>query len=286
MKQIVVENLTYHVGDTQILNQLSLTIPADKFVGLMGPNGCGKSTLLKHLYRVISRQQGRIQFDETPLEQIPLREAAKRIGVMGQFHTINFDFTVWQIVMMGRTPYKKGFEDDTEDDVNLAMEALRKVGMWDRAHRSFASLSGGEQQRVMLARVLCQEPEYLILDEPTNHLDITYQLELLEVIKGLGVGVIAALHDLNLASLFCDELFIMKRGQLVAQGTPHEIVREPLIREVYEVSSTVSYHEDGIPMVTYERQPLRYSAEESVYRSLAQRNSERAFERFDSGGQL
>lgn len=104
MKQIVVENLTYHVGDTQILNQLSLTIPADKFVGLMGPNGCGKSTLLKHLYRVIPMQQGRIQFDETPLEQIPLREAAKRIGVMGQFHTINFDFTVWQIVMMGRTP--------------------------------------------------------------------------------------------------------------------------------------------------------------------------------------
>lgn len=259
MKQITVSNLTYRVGDTQILNQLSLTIPANKFVGLMGPNGCGKSTLLKHLYRVIPVQQGEIYFDETPLGQIPLREAAKRIGVMGQFHSINFDFTVWQIVMMGRTPYKKGFDEDTEDDVTLAMEALRKVGMWDRAHRSFASLSGGEQQRVMLARVLCQEPEYLILDEPTNHLDITYQLELLEVIKGLGVGVIAALHDLNLASLFCDELFIMKQGQLVAQGTPREIVRETLIREVYEVASVVSYHEDGVPIVTYERQPLRHS---------------------------
>lgn len=257
MKEIVVENLSYEIGDAQILNHLSLTIPANKFVGLMGPNGCGKSTLLKHLYRVIPIQAGTICFDETPLDTIPLREAAKRIGVMGQFHSINFDFTVWQIVMMGRTPYKQGFDEDTEEDVTLAMEALRKVGMWDRAHRSFASLSGGEQQRVMLARVLCQEPEYLILDEPTNHLDITYQLELLEVIKGLGVGVIAALHDLNLASLFCDELFIMKRGQLVAQGTPRDIVHEALIREVYEVASVVSYHEDGTPMVTYERQPRR-----------------------------
>ena len=206
-------------------------------------------------------QQGEITFDGTPLAGIPLREAAQQIGVMGQFHAVNFDFTVWQIVMMGRTPYKKGFDDDTEEDAYLAMEALQKVGMWDRAKRSFASLSGGEQQRVMLARVLCQQPSYLILDEPTNHLDITYQLELLEVIKGLGVGVIAALHDLNLAVLFCDEIFIMKKGQLVNHGMPSELISEELISDVYDVKSLVSAYADGTPIVTYQRQHMPFDAE-------------------------
>ena len=210
------------------------------FVGLMGPNGCGKSTLLKHLYRVLPIQQGEITFDGTPLAGIPLREAAQQIGVMGQFHAVNFDFTVWQIVMMGRTPYKKGFDDDTEEDAYLAMEALQKVGMWDRAKRSFASLSGGE---------------------PTNHLDITYQLELLEVIKGLGVGVIAALHDLNLAVLFCDEIFIMKKGQLVNHGMPSELISEELISDVYDVKSLVSAYADGTPIVTYQRQHMPFDAE-------------------------
>ena len=107
MKEIVVKNLSYRAGNNQILNDLSLTIPGDKFVGLMGPNGCGKSTLLKHLYRVLPIQQGEITFDGTPLAAIPLREAAQQIGVMGQFHAVNFDFTVWQIVMMGRTPSER-----------------------------------------------------------------------------------------------------------------------------------------------------------------------------------
>ena len=108
----------------------------------------------------------------------------------------------------------------------------------------------------MLARVLCQQPSYLILDEPTNHLDITYQLELLEVIKGLGVGVIAALHDLNLASLFCDEIFIMKKGRLVNHGSPAELISEALIRVVYDVKGIVPAHDDGTPIVTYRRQSM------------------------------
>ncbi len=144
METIGIENLTYKIGSATILNNLSLTVPAKKFVALMGPNGCGKSTLLKHLYRVLPIQTGRILFDNTSLDQIPLREAAQKIGVMGQFHTVNFDFTVWQIVMMGRTPYKKGFDDDTEEDVHLASEALRTVGMLNQVERSFNSLSGGE----------------------------------------------------------------------------------------------------------------------------------------------
>lgn len=258
MQEIVINNLSYTVGGAKILRDISLTVPANKFVALMGPNGCGKSTLLKHLYRVLPMQSGEICFDGRRLQDIPMREAAQKIGVMGQFHAVNFDFTVWQIVMMGRTPYKKGFDDDTEEDMALAHKALVTVGMAEQAHRSFSSLSGGEQQRVMLARVLCQEPEYLILDEPTNHLDITYQLELLEVIKNLNIGVLVTLHDLNLAALFCDEVFIMKQGQLVAQGAPQDIITPELIETVYEVRSSISYHPDGSPIITYGRQPLRH----------------------------
>lgn len=258
MQEIVINNLSYTLGDAKILRDISLTVPARKFVALMGPNGCGKSTLLKHLYRVLPMQSGEILFDGKPLHEIPLREAAQKIGVMGQFHAVNFDFTVWQIVMMGRTPYKKGFDDDTPEDIELAHKALVTVGMAEQAQRSFSSLSGGEQQRVMLARVLCQQPEYLILDEPTNHLDITYQLELLEVIKNLIIGVLVTLHDLNLACMFCDEVFIMKKGQLVTQGAPRDIITEELIEDVYEVKSKISYHDDGAPIITYGRQPLRH----------------------------
>lgn len=257
MKEIIVNNLTYTVGGATILQNLSLRIPGQKFVGLLGPNGCGKSTLLKHLYRVLPVKLGQVQFDGEDLTTIPLRTSAQRIGVMAQFNTVNFDFTVWQLVLMGRTPFKKGFDDDTAEDYALAEAALRRVGLWERASRRFSTLSGGEQQRVLLARVLCQEPEYLILDEPTNHLDITYQLELLAVIKELKIGVVAALHDLNLAAMFCDELCILKAGQVVAQGTPTDILQPALLQTVYGVSGHVAYRSilNGrtvIPSITYD----------------------------------
>lgn len=257
MREIIINNLTYTVGGATILDNLSLKIPARKFVGLLGPNGCGKSTLLKHLYRVLPVKSGQVRFDDEDLTAIPLRKAAQCIGVMAQFNTVNFDFTILQLVLMGRTPFKKGFDDDTDEDYALAEAALRRVGLWDRAYRRFSTLSGGEQQRVLLARVLCQKPEYLILDEPTNHLDITYQLELLAVIKELGIGVLAALHDLNLAAMFCDELCILKHGQVMAQGTPQEVLHPELLRNVYGVSSHVAYRlavngSASIPSITYD----------------------------------
>lgn len=257
MREIIINNLTYTVGGATILDHVSLRISGQKFVGLLGPNGSGKSTLLKHLYRVLPVKPGQVQFDGVDLTTIPLRQSAQRIGVMAQFNAVNFDFTILQLVLMGRTPFKKGFDEDTEEDQALAEAALRRVGLWDRAYRRFSTLSGGEQQRVMLARVLCQEPDYLILDEPTNHLDITYQLELLAVVKELGIGVLAALHDLNLAAMFCDELCILKAGQVVTQGTPTEVLQPALLQSVYGVSGHVVYRPlaDGsasIPSITYD----------------------------------
>ena len=251
MKEICIENLSFGIKEKEILHDIDVTLPADRFVALLGPNGCGKSTLLKHLYRVNKIQKGAIAFDGRPLADIPLREAAQSVGVMGQFHLVDFDFTVEEIAMMGRAPYKENFEKDTEEDYVLVHASLAKVGMAEQAKRSFQSLSGGEQQRVMLARCLVQEPRLLILDEPTNHLDIKYQLHLLRLVKSLGVGVIAALHDLNLAAMFCDWLVVMKAGRIVMEGTPKNVITEQMLADVYGVRSRVKYDEAGLPIVDY-----------------------------------
>ena len=158
MKNIHIEHLHFHIGEKTILHDITADLPADRFVALLGPNGCGKSTLLKHLYRVHRIQEGQILMDGTPIAEIPLRAAAQEIGVMGQFHSVDFDFTVEEIALMGRAPYKESFEEDTAADSALVHAALERVGMADAAQRSFNELSGGEQQRVMLARCLVQEP--------------------------------------------------------------------------------------------------------------------------------
>lgn len=251
MRDIRIEHLQYMVDGKQILQDVSLTLGGSEFVGLIGPNGCGKSTLLKHLYRVNSIQSGQIYFDNIPLADVSIRDSARKIAVMGQFTRLDFDFSVMDIALMGRTPYKQSFADDTEYDYALAESSLKKVGMWHAKNRSFMTLSGGEQQRVMLARALVQEPEYLILDEPTNHLDITYQLELLKIVKSLGIGVVAALHELNLAAQFCDRICVLKDGIIQRWGTPKEVITESTLREVYGVKSVIDYDEYDIPHARY-----------------------------------
>lgn len=259
MREIRIEHLRYVVEGKQILQDISLTLGGHEFVGLIGPNGCGKSTLLKHLYRVNPIQQGQIYFDDVPLADVSIRESAQKIAVMGQFTHLDFDFSVMDIALMGRTPYKKSFDDDNEYDYALAESSLNKVGMWHAKNRSFMTLSGGEQQRVMLARALVQEPEYLILDEPTNHLDITYQLELLKIVKSLGIGVVAALHELNLAALFCDRICVLKDGIIQQLGTPKEVITESTLFNVYGVESVINYDEYDIPHVRYVVEDLHRS---------------------------
>ena len=194
---------------------------------------------------------GAVFLDGKPLSEYSFRESALKIAVVAQHNYYNFDFSVQDVVLMGRSPHKKTLERDNAQDFRIVEEALTKVGMLHFAERSFSTLSGGEQQRVILARALAQQTPCLILDEPTNHLDIKYQLQLMDLVRGLDRTVITAVHDLNIAAMYCDWLYAVKDGRVVGQGTPQTLLTPEFIRQVYEVEAEVSTDRNGMLRVLY-----------------------------------
>ena len=236
------ENVSWSVAAKQIVDAVSLVVDEGEFVGLIGPNGSGKSSLLRTIYRILQPDSGVIELGGTNVWDVTPSEVARQMAVVMQESTGDFDFSVREIVMMGRNPHKGMFDRETVWDIQLVDDALDQVGIIDFAQRSFLTLSGGEKQRVLIARALVQQANFLVLDEPTNHLDIHYQLEILELVKSLGTTTIAALHELNLAAFYCDRLYVLKQGQLVASGTPEAVLHPDLIRDVYGVWSEVSLH--------------------------------------------
>lgn len=249
---LALKNITVKLDNRSIIHDVSIEVEQGKFVGLIGPNGSGKSTLLRTAYRVIKPDSGAIILGNESLQNLRLIDSAKKMGVVGQFNTVNFDFSVFEMVMMGRSPHKGLLGADTQKDYDIALAALKKVGMENYSQRSFSTLSGGEKQRVLLARALAQQPQILILDEPTNHLDIKYQLELLSIVKHLGIGVLAALHDLSLAAMYCDKLYVLKDGKVIASGAPKEILTPELVRSVYEIECDIKENPDtGYLAITY-----------------------------------
>ncbi|MDR8407433.1 ABC transporter ATP-binding protein [Nonomuraea sp. 3-1Str] len=214
-----------------IVHEADLLVDDGEFVGLVGPNGCGKSTLLRTVYRALRPAAGLITVDGDDVHRLPARQAARRTAVVAQEAPADLDFTVAEIVFMGRTPYKA----DALVDEELAARALDRVGMAGAAERVFATLSGGEKQRVLLARALAQQTRLLLLDEPTSHLDIRHQLEILHLVRELGIATLAVLHDLNQAAAFCDRLYVMNAGRIVAGGPPEQVLNPDLICQVYGV---------------------------------------------------
>lgn len=243
---IKVDDLKITLEKNNILKYINIEVDNKEVVGIIGPNGSGKSTLLKCIYRVLKPNDGAILLDNIDIKDMSVKESSKRLAVLSQHNNYNFDFTVKDIVLMGRSPHKKFMERDNKDDYYIANEALKKVDMFEFKDRSFQSLSGGEQQRVILARALAQQPQCLILDEPTNHLDIKYQLQLMRIVKGLGIEVIAAIHDLNIAAMYCDKIYVLKDGEVIKYGKPKDILTQELIKDVYEVDSEVIIKEERV----------------------------------------
>ena len=232
-------------GAREILKGVDIDSENGEFVGLIGPNGSGKSTLLKCIYRILKPNAGQVFLDEEELRAMSIKESARKMGVVAQHNYYNFEFTVREVVMMGRAPHKKALERDNAKDYEIVEEALKTVGMEEFAQRSFSTLSGGEQQRVILARALAQQTPCLILDEPTNHLDITHQLQIMRIVKNLSATVISAIHDLNIAAMFCDCIYALKEGRIIAQGTPREVLTADFIRQVYQVDAEIAKDSSG-----------------------------------------
>lgn len=249
--EILARDILMKLGGAQILKGVTVAASQSEFVGLIGPNGSGKSTLLKCLYRVLEPSGGAVLLDGRELNRYSYRESAKRVAVLAQHNYYSFDFSVQDVVLMGRSPHKKHMERDNAEDFRIVRESLELVGMSDFATRSFSTLSGGEQQRVILARALAQQTPCLILDEPTNHMDIKYQLQLMDIVKGLNRTIISAVHDLNIAAMYCTQIYVLKDGRTVAHGTPDEVLTPELIREVYEVDAEVFRDKNGLLRILY-----------------------------------
>ena len=206
---------------------------------------------LKCIYRILKPSEGKILFNGKNIDELSFRQTALDLAVVAQHNFYNFDFKVLDVVLMGRSPHKKILERDNEIDYKIARNALEKVGLKDFVERNFTTLSGGEQQRVILARALTQETECLVLDEPTNHLDIKYQLQIMDIVKSLNLTVIAAIHDLNIASMYCDRLIALKNGKIVGEGSPKKLLTENFIKDIYEVETKVEMLNNGSINIRY-----------------------------------
>ncbi|MEI8604373.1 ABC transporter ATP-binding protein [Pseudoalteromonas sp. B160] len=252
-----VANLSWSVANTAILHDINFAIKPGQFIGLLGPNGAGKSSLLRCLYRYTKPVCGEVIFAGKNIWQLSADEYAKQVAVVLQETPSQFNLSLYDVVSLGLTPHKSLFSSTTKNDQQIIFQAIEQVGLSHHLQQSFDSLSGGEKQRALIARSIVQSPQLLIMDEPTSHLDIKYQIQLMELAKSLNVTVLASFHDLNLAASMCDELLVIKQGELVATGSPEYVITEEMLSEVFGVCAEVSAHPQSkqlnkvIPRITY-----------------------------------
>jgi iron complex transport system ATP-binding protein len=232
------ETVCFAYGTIEAVSEVSLTVNAGEVFGLLGPNGSGKSTLVRLLSGVAEPRTGRVVFAGQALPAYEREALARRIAVVPQEPRLELPFSVLEVVLMGRSPYLKRFGFEQAHDLAVAQRAMEHTGVSVLARREIHQLSGGERQRVILARALAQEPQLLLLDEPTAFLDIKHQVEVYDLLKRLsrqqGLTVVAILHDLNLAALYCDRLALLKTGKVFSCGTPEQVLTYTNIKAVYD----------------------------------------------------
>lgn len=242
MQKLSIENLDFFIDNKKILDNISLDIKEGAFVGIIGANGSGKSTLLKNIYRIYKPKSGKISLEGEDILKMSPREVAKKIAVLAQESSTEFDFKVEDIVKMGRYPYKSIFEDYSKSDMELVSKMLAKVGLEEYRDRIFNTLSGGEKQRTLIARALVQNADFLILDEPTNHLDIGYQLQIMDIVKNLNITTFAAIHDMNMATMYCDYIIVMKEGRVIASGETKKVLTKDMIKNIFNIECHIGAH--------------------------------------------
>ncbi|MBQ4861153.1 ABC transporter ATP-binding protein [Pseudoalteromonas sp. MMG013] len=261
-KVIEVRDLALKIDDHQILSDINFSIDTGKFVGLIGPNGAGKSSLLRSLYRYTTPTMGEIVFLGKSLCHYSRQDYARQVAVVLQEIPDHFNLSVFDVVAMGVLPHKSLFSAVSLQDKLAVASAIDKVGLSDKTRQPFSYLSGGEKQRVLIARAIVQQPVFLIMDEPTSHLDVKYQIQIMELAKSLNITVLASFHDLNLAGALCDEILVLKEGALVAHGKPLDVFNAQLLADVYGVCasvSSVSCPYEGIEQVPHIRYHYGYA---------------------------
>lgn len=244
-------DVSWRAGSSDILRSVSLDVTPGEFLGIVGPNGSGKTSLLSLLSGIRSPHSGAIMLDGNPIRRFGRREIARRIALVEQQAETAERITARQAVELGRTPHLGPLSPWSTKDDGIVDEAIRNVDMAHFAARMWHTLSGGERQRLHIARALAQQPKILLLDEPTNHLDIGHQIGLLHLVRQQKLTVVAALHDLNHAAMFCDRLAVMNGGRIISVGRPGEVLQAALIREIFRVDVDVEHQGDGKCHIRY-----------------------------------
>ena len=246
MNIIEVKNLSCAIGDKKILDGVNATFAEGQITAIIGANGSGKSTLMSFLSKA-RRSVNAVYFRGRDVDTISAEEYALQVSVLPQRQKMIADFRVEDVVLMGRFPYKRKFRDYTDEDRRIARRVMESVGIDGMAQRKLSQMSGGEIQRVSIAKALAQEPELILMDEPTNHLDVKYKLALMKTLRAYGKTVIIVLHDLSLAIQYCDAAVVMAAGKVLTQGDARQIMQPALLEEVF-----------GVPFVTFERDGRTY----------------------------
>ena len=254
MAIINIEKLNYSYGKKEVLKELSLDIDENKLTGIIGPNGCGKSTLAKNIIKYINGKFESFKIMDTDIRELTHKKIAQLISYIPQKSIIIPNISVFDYVLLGRFPLlKNSWDNYSEQDYEIVEKNINLLNIRELKDRNIETLSGGELQKALLARALAQEAKILLLDEPTSALDLNNAVEFMKILKNISIkkeiSVIIIIHDLNLASLFCDSLIILKDGRFIEKGSPKEVINEENIKSVYNLDCKVCYNENDKPYI-------------------------------------